>query len=106
MLSGIAKRAIPFLVRTVAPEAMQMGKAVLSDVLEGRQLRESLRNRGITAAKGVGRRIIRGGRIMKKRTKVKRGRKSKKKKTRKRQLKRKSSRACYKGDIFSMPTLV
>lgn len=83
MLSGIAKRAIPILVRTVAPEAMQMGKAVLSDVLEGRQLRESLRNRGITAAKGVGRRIIRGGRIMKKRTKVKRGRKSKKKKNKK-----------------------
>ena len=63
VLSGFAKKAIPFLARTVVPEAIQMGKGVLSDVLEGKRLRESLKNRGITAAKGVGARLVRGGRV-------------------------------------------
>ena len=39
-----------------------MGKGVLSDVLERKRLRDSLKNRGITAAKGVGARLVRGGR--------------------------------------------
>ncbi len=65
--AALLKRAIPFLMRTVAPEALQMGKGLLTDVLEGKRLRESLRNRGVAAVKGVGERIVRGGRVMKKR---------------------------------------
>ena len=40
VLSGFAKKAIPFLARTVVPEAIQMGKGVLSDVLEAKRLRD------------------------------------------------------------------
>ncbi len=98
VLSGFAKRAIPFLMRTVAPEALQMGKGLLTDVLEGKRLRESLRNRGVAAVKGVGERIVRGGRVMKKR-KVGVGKKKKKRKPPTRQLKRKT---CYKADIFNI----
>ncbi len=67
-------------MRTVAPEALQMGKGLLTDVLEGKRLRESLRNRGVAAVKSVGERIVRGGRVMKKR-KVGVGKKKKEKTT-------------------------
>ncbi len=66
VLSGFAKRVIPFLMHTVAPEALQMGKGLLRDVLEGKRLCKSLRSRGVAAVKGVGERIVRGGRVMKK----------------------------------------
>ena len=80
MLRGFAKKAIPFLMRTVAPEALEMGKGVLSDVLEGRKLRESLKDRGVRAARGVGGRLIRGGRIIKKKKNCRRKRYEEKKK--------------------------
>lgn len=91
VLSGLAKRAIPFLMRTIAPEAVRMSEGVLGDVLEGRRFRDSLKNRGVEALKGVRKRIV-GGKAGK--TKRKRGKKQNK------QLKRKMSRACYKDDIF------
>lgn len=100
-LSGLAKKAVPFLMRNVAPEVVSMGKNVLSDALEGRRIRETLKERGIEALKGVGKRIVRGGG---------KRRKSKRKKNRvlkrKRQLKRKIARNCYKNDIFSSRLLV
>ncbi len=55
MLSGLAKKkAVPFLIRNVAPEVVRMGKDVLGHVLEGRNLRQSLRTRSVSALKGVG----------------------------------------------------
>ena len=69
ILSGLARKAIPFLIRNVAPEAVRMGKEVLGDVLEGRKLRESLKSRGVEAVKGVGKRIVRGGGRVRKRQK-------------------------------------
>lgn len=99
VLSGLAKRAIPFLIRTIAPEAMQMGRGVLGDVLEGRKLRESLRSRGITAIRGVGERLARGGGKIRKK-------KVNKKKNKARQLKRGLARKCYKNDIFNSSPLV
>lgn len=105
VLSGLAKKAVPFLMRNVAPEAMRMGKDVLGDVLEGRNIRQSLKTRGMAALKGVGRRLVRGGgrraRKPKKRL-TRRGRK----KTNKRKTKRRTRNTCYKSDIFNMKTLV
>ena len=45
VLSGLAKKAVPFLLRNVAPEAIQMGKDVLGDVLEGHRFHESVKQR-------------------------------------------------------------
>ena len=94
ILSGIAKRAMPFLMKNVAPEAIKMGKNVLGDVIEGRQLRHSLKNRGMQALEGVGKRVLRGGRVRKS------------KRSNKKKIKSKISRACYKKDIFSPDFLV
>ena len=65
VLSGLAKKGIPLLLHNVAPEAMQMGKDVLGDVLEGHRFRESVKHRGVAALKGVGPRLTRGGRVKK-----------------------------------------
>lgn len=89
ILSGLAKKAIPFLIRNVAPEAVRMGQGVLGDVLEGRKLRESLKSRGVEALKGVGKRIARGGGRIKKR-----------------RVKQRKRKTCYKNDIFNTRALV
>lgn len=105
VLSGLAKKAIPFLMRNVAPEAMRMGKDVLGDVLDGRDIRHSLKTRGVAALKGVGRRLVRGGggRVRKPKKRHTRGGR---KKTNKRKMKRHARKTCYKSDIFNMKTLV
>lgn len=95
MLAGLAKKALPFLIRTVTPEATALSRNVLQDVLEGRKLKDSLKYRGLTALQSVAEKALRRGgkgRIHK-RTKNKR-----KKTTR---VRRKTAGVCYKNDIFS-----
>ena len=58
---GMGRKAVPFLLRNVTPEAIQMGKDVLGDVLKGRRFRESVKHRGVAVLKGVG--LTRGGRV-------------------------------------------
>lgn len=96
ILSGLAKKAIPFLMRNVIPEAIHMGRGVVSDVMEGRNVKQSLKTRGIGALQGLGNRFAKGG-----------GRaRVKKKKIKNRQLKKKKAKKCYKTDIFSQIGLV
>lgn len=92
LLSGLAKRAVPFIMRTIAPEAIQMGKALVGDLMEGRRVRESLKSRGKQALKGVGRRMVGGG----SRKKIRKVTKRKKKKNRQPS----QSKRCYKTNIF------
>lgn len=90
-LGGLARKAAPFVFRNVTPEVVKMGKSVLSDVIQGKNIRSSLKSRGIEALTGVGKRVTGGGvkrRVMRR----------KKKKHTKRQLKKKK---CYKNDIFT-----
>ena len=80
-LKGIGRRAIPFILKNVVPEAIDLGKAVLDDVASGNvKLKDSLKTRGVKALKGVARRTAGGGRI-KKRRKIRR-------------------QKCYKKDVF------
>ena len=83
----------------------KMGKGVLSDMMEGANLRKSLKMRGIEALKGVGGRIARGGASKRSRRVNKRGRVCKKKKCkskrRKKAIRRNIVKACYKNDIFT-----
>lgn len=97
VLSGLAKKAIPFLMRNVAPEVTRMGKDVLGDMIQGRKFRDSLKTRGVTALKGVGQRLARGGGVKKRK---------KKKRVRITKTKRRSTTPCYKRDIFNMKALV
>ena len=86
-LQGIGRRAIPFIIKNVVPEALDMGKRIFDDVTSGQvKLRDSLKNRGLRAVRGVARRATtRGG-----------GRIKKMKKKRKQRRER-----CYKKDVFA-----
>ena len=68
-LKGISMRAMPFIMKSVAPEAFDMRKGVLDDVTSEKvKLRDSLKSRGIKALREVTcRTTMRGGRIRKKR---------------------------------------
>jgi len=87
-LRGIGRRAIPFIMKNVVPEALDMGKGILDDVATGRDnFKQSLKQRGLSALKGVGRRATTtkgAGRIKKKKKKTRKPRRSK----------------CYKTDVF------
>lgn len=65
-LSGIARRAAPFIMRTLAPAALSLGQNVLDDINNDKQtFKQSLKKRGIETLKGVGKQMI-GGRVQKK----------------------------------------
>ena len=80
-LANIAKTAAPFLFRTIAPSALKFTQDVIGDVGSGRRgLKGALRKRGIEALKGVGSRLMKGGkRRGQKITKKKKIKKKKKK---------------------------
>ena len=91
-LKGIGRRAIPFIIKNVVPEALDMGKGIFDDVTSGQaKLKESLKNRGIRAVRGVARRATTrggGGRVKKKKKNPKKKRKQRREK-------------CYKKDVFT-----
>ena len=62
ILSQIGRRALPFLKEWVLPSAKEYGKNVLSDVIEGKNLKSSLKSRGNESLKNIGKKI--GQRIM------------------------------------------
>ena len=63
ILKGIGKRALPFIMKHVVPEALDMSKGILEDVTKGQvKLKDALRTRGTRALSGVARRAFsRGG---------------------------------------------
>ena len=61
-LANLAKSAAPFLVRAIAPSAVKFTQDVIQDVSSGqRGLRGALKKRGIEALRGVGSRLMQGG---------------------------------------------
>ena len=101
LLSGLAKKAVHFLLCNVAPEAMKIGKDILGDVLEGRRFRESVKDRGVAPLNGVGRRLTRGCRVKKKKN-LHTPEKTKKNGPKRHRV----AKSCYKSDIFDMKALV
>jgi hypothetical protein len=73
-ISRLLRRGLPFLRRVIAPVAGDMAQGIASDISNNRNMRQSVRERGIAAMKDIGRRTLSGGR------KRKHGRKQKKKK--------------------------
>lgn len=93
MLAGLARKAIPFLTKTIFPEVLNLGQSVLSDVNRGSDIRSALKRRGLQSLKSTGARILRGGR-RKKVVKQKRKKRVIRRVTKKRKLNR------Y-NDVFS-----
>lgn len=101
IISGLVRKATPFLMKTVAPAALNFGKNVISDVVSGEgNLKTSLRNRGRQALTGVGKEALRkiargGGRV---------GNKTRRASTKnKKKRKAKTGKCSYnKNDVFSL----
>ena len=86
LLSGLTKRAVPFLMKNIAPAAVEFGKNVVTDVLTGDgTVKQTLRKRGVESLKKTGRRLLLGdpeyrqGILDRKKTSHSRPRKKKKK---------------------------
>ena len=95
-LFSLGKRIFPFLFRSAAPAAMQFGQSVLTDISNKRNIRNSLKNHGITALKQTGANLLRN---MKGSGKC-RSRTSKGKIVK---INRKKTRGkTYKGDVFDL----
>ena len=69
LISGVAKRIFPFLIKAAKPAAKEFSSAIVKDIIKGKKpLRKSLKQNGIKALKKTGLRLIRGsGKIKKKR---------------------------------------
>ena len=97
VLGGLMRKAAPFLLKTIAPAAVEFGKGVLDDVGSGREpLKRAIKRRGVDALRNVGRKLVGGG---------KKRRLTCSKMTTRRRAKRRRRRreaGVYKGDVFSM----
>ena len=70
ILSGVAKKVLPFLMRMAKPAAREFGSSVVRDVFKkNKPLRQSLKKNGIKALKKTGMRIVKGSGGVKKRKK-------------------------------------
>ena len=66
ILASVGRRVLPLLSRYVAPVAKTVGKNIVNDVIQGENIKTSLKRRGIEGMKGVGSRILSGGKIKRK----------------------------------------
>lgn len=61
-LAGVVRKVLPFVAKAFVPAAVDMGQGVLKDLSKGRRnLKESLKKRGIKALKSGSRRLLSGG---------------------------------------------
>ena len=105
ILSGVAKKVLPFLMKAAKPAAQEFGSSVVRDILKKKSLRQSLKKNGIKALKKTGMRIVRGsGRVKKKKmrnnNKSNKIRRRRRKKNKKNNKKRSSRSKGYKSSIF------
>ena len=72
VISGVAKKILPFLMKAAKPAAQEFGSSVVRDVLRKKKpLRQSLKKNGLKALKKTGMRLVRGsGKIKKKKKTV------------------------------------
>jgi hypothetical protein len=97
VISGLVRRTLPFLRRVILPAVANMGRDMALDFAEKRDMKKSVKERGIIAVKRIGEKIIRGG--------VKKRRKNRKKKrvkvARKSSvIKKRRATTCHPPDIF------
>lgn len=59
----IAKMPLPCLMKTVAPEDVTLGRNIVSNVIEGKNIRSSVKLRELDTIRKFGERFVRGGRV-------------------------------------------
>ena len=72
VISGVAKKILPFLMRMAKPAAKEFGHSVVRDVIRKKPIRQSLKKNGVKALKNTGMRILKGSGNVKKGTLMKR----------------------------------
>ena len=61
LLAKIGRRAIPLISRYIKPTAKVFGQQVISDVLDGQNLKHSIKRRGKQGLTNIGKRLLSGG---------------------------------------------
>ena len=92
ILNGIARLTLPFLKRIILPSVGEFSSNVINDYSSGVPIKESLKKRGVHAAKSIGKRIMKGGGR----------RRMKKNKKKSRKCRKKISDKSKRTDIFGM----
>ena len=70
MISGAAKKILPFLIKAVKPAVREFGSSVVKDVLRKKPIKKSLKKNGLKVLKKTGMRLVRGsGKIRKRKNK-------------------------------------
>lgn len=93
-ISNVIKRTIPFIRGVILPRAADLGRDLIHDYANKRNMRESAKTHGISALRDVGKKIVAGG-IRKRKSKTK-------KKKNNNNAKRKNIGAtCHSPDIFN-----
>ena len=90
-IASLVRRTLPFLRKTILPVASDMARNMAYDYSEGKDMRKSVKEHGMTSLGKVGKKIMTGG---KKTGKVANKRKSKKKKQ------GKKLKTCHPPSIF------
>lgn len=95
VLGGLAKKAVPFIMKNIAPVATEFGKNVVADVLSGREgVKSAVKKRAVESLKRTGRAMLNSPPPRKRVA----GKKKKKELVRKRRGKRR----VYKDDVFNV----
>ena len=79
VISGVAKKILPFLMKAVKPAAQDFGSSVVRDVLRKKTLSKSLKKNGIKALKKTGMRLVKGSGKIQKKKNIKKNKKRKNK---------------------------
>ena len=130
IIANLGRRALPYLSKYVFPIAKEIGKGVITDMIDGQSLKSSFKKRGKDGLKTLGERIVSGKgkkrknkikmrkkkksrskrgsgnkklKIRKRKKQVKSGKGKKQKVRKKKIVKKKKRRSChsYMTDIFS-----
>ena len=91
-IASLVRRTLPFLRKTILPAASDMARNMAYDYSEGKDMRKSAKEHGMTSLGKVGKKIMAGGK-RKKTGKVTKNRKSKKNQGRK-------LKTCHPPGIF------
>ena len=98
ILNTIVRNSLPFLKRIFLPAAGEFTNNVLNDYSEGKSFKEAVKTNGVSTAKSIGRRIMRGG--SRKRSSLKKNKINGKKKKNVKKVKKKKK--CKPRDIFGL----
>ena len=101
VLGSLVRRSLPFLKRIILPEVGNFVRNVADDVGQNISFGQSMKNNALNSTKNIGKKIMRGGKLVKKKRKKQNIRNKKMMKIKnKKKRKQRSIKSCN-SDIFS-----